>query len=96
MLRKLREIVRGCIQNPEDDHIITLVQVALEDAALGDQLLTMLALPHAERTRRLRHWQVELRAEGAPEELLAILARLEDEALANQTYLVLQKARTAS
>lgn len=95
MLKKLREIVRAWIQSPEDDHIVTLVQVALEDAALGDQLLTLLALPHAERTRRLRAWQIELQAEGAPEELIAILARLEAEALANQTYLVLQKARTA-
>ena len=95
MLRKFLQIVRTWTAHTEDDDIVTLVQVALDDAALGDQLLALLSLPQTARARRLHQWQAELRDEGAPEELLTILARLEDEKLANQTYLVLQKVRNA-
>jgi len=95
MLRKFLQIVRTWTAHTEDDDIVTLVQVALDDAALGDQLLARLSLPQTARARRLHQWQAELRDEGAPEELLTILARLEDEKLANQTYLVLQKVRNA-
>ena len=95
MLKKFLQIVRTWTAHTEDDDIVTLVQVALDDAALGDQLLALLSLPQTARARQLHQWQAELSDEGAPEELLTILARLEDEKLANQTYLVLQKARNA-
>ena len=91
MLEKLRHLLKVW-NTPDEDPIVTLVQVAIEDKAVGAPLAALLSLPHADRCEKIKQWQTELHAEGAPKKLIDILTRLEDETLANQTFLILQKA----
>ena len=77
--------------NPErgDDHLLTLVQVATEDATIRTQLLEILALPAEVRQQHLSTWIKDMEAEGAPPVFVDTIRRLGDPAFAGdlQTYL---------
>lgn len=96
ILDNLLGLLQRWTKKPEDDLLVTLVQLGLEDTVIRRQMLSILSLPQHERTSRLTRWRKELATEGAPAELTNILMRLEEESIANQTLLILQRAETSN
>ncbi|MBW1842634.1 MAG: hypothetical protein JRI75_12720 [Deltaproteobacteria bacterium] len=65
--------------------LVTLIQVAREDARIKDQLLKILSLDQFNRQSALNTLIDDMQIKGAPKEIISALSNLLDEAVSKKT-----------
>jgi len=56
----MKKFFSRLFSKPKDQEFVSLMQVALEDEDIRDQLLKILSLPDDSRRATVRHWRSEL------------------------------------
>lgn len=68
---------------------MSLMQVALEDPGIREQLLKILSIPDDRRRATIRQWRSELSQKNAPKEIMRTLEHLEHDAYAHRAKQIL-------
>ena len=77
----------------EEDAFITFIQVALENEAIRQQVLAILAQEHHKRTTMLEGWVRDLELEGAPKPFITAVKYLEEETRADRALVLLSQRK---
>ncbi len=80
-------------QRKSQDALISLIQVADETPEIKAHLILILSQPVQQRSELISRWISDLKEEGAPDTLVELLALLEDQQLAEQTLLTLNRIK---
>ena len=62
----MQNVLNNLFGKRKDNEFVALVQAALEDQTIRQNLLTLLALPQSQRLSQLQKWEIELEEEHAP------------------------------
>ncbi len=85
----MKNVLKKLFGKRNDEEFVALVQAALEDQSIRRDLLTLLALPQAQRLSQLQQWEIELETEHAPQPLISAIGFLKDPDIASRTLYVL-------
>jgi len=87
----MQNILKSIFGKRKDEAFVALMQVALEDQTIRQQMLALLALPQPQRLIQLQKWGQELIEEHAPQPLISAIGFLEDDDIASQALQLLKK-----
>ena len=87
----MKKLLNKLRQSREEDAFITFIQVALENEAIRQRVLAILAQEHQQRTTMLKGWVSDLEQEGAPQPFVTAVKYLEEESRANKALMILSK-----
>lgn len=77
-------------QQPEDQEFVSLMQIALEDDVIRQQLMKILSLPDQIRRATVQQWRTELEQQQAPEPIIKTLSYLEYDGAARRAREILK------
>lgn len=75
----------------EDEQFIRLIQLATEDETIRERLLSILAMQGVQRQIALRSILESTRLSGAPEEFVSAMSVLQNPAVADKAFAILQR-----
>ena len=85
----MQNVLNNLFGKRKDNEFVALVQAALEDQTIRQNLLTLLALPQSQRLSQLQKWEIELEEEHAPQPLISAIGFLKDADIASRTRYIL-------
>ncbi|MBO6556022.1 MAG: hypothetical protein JJ934_02580 [Pseudomonadales bacterium] len=80
----MKKLLKRLFGKPEDQEFISLMQVALENPSIKQQLMSILSLPDENRRATIRQWRSELDQQNAPEPIIKALKYLEEDGPAHR------------
>ena len=87
----MHNFLKSLFGKRKDEEFVALLQAALEDKGIRQDLLTLLAFPQPQRLGQLLEWESELKREHAPEALISAIGYLKDADIADRTLEILTK-----
>ena len=85
----MQNVLNNLFGKRKDKEFVALIQAALEDQTIRQNLLTLLALPQSQRLSQLQKWEIELEEEHAPQPLISAIGFLKDADIASRTQYIL-------
>ena len=85
----MQNVLNNLFGKRKDKEFVALIQAALEDQTIRQNLLTLLALPQSQRLSHLQKWEIELEEEHAPQPLISAIGFLKDADIASRTLYIL-------
>jgi hypothetical protein len=87
-------VLKNLFGKRKDKEFVALIQAALEDKSIRQDLLTVLAFPQPQRLSQLQKWEFELEREHAPQPLISAIGFLKDADIADRTLEILANINT--
>ena len=85
----MQNVLNNLFGKRKDKEFVALIQAALEDQTIRQNLLTLLALPQPQRLSQLQKWEIELEEEHAPQPLISAIGLLKDADIISRTLYIL-------
>lgn len=86
----MKKFFSQVFSKPQDQEFVSLMQVALEDAGIREQLLKILSMPDDRRRATVRQWRSELSQQNAPKEIMKAMEHLEHDTYAHRAKQILE------